>query len=984
MGHQQKSYKKFVATAASATLVASAIVPVASASFSDVAENNEFATYINTAVEAGYVKGYEDGTFGINDNLKRSQVVIIIGRYLEKLGYTSEKTTSPWSDVTSEEVIKYGNIVKDAEVFTGYANGTLNGAGLITRENMAVVLDRLAKTVTGTSLSDVATDIEDIKVADLATANADYQAAIQALRDLGISTADNFNPKGNVKRGQFAKFIVTTVEKINAIEVTPEVTVEDIKKEIEAVDATLPVVEDITADNAEDAKAAVEAAKTAIAEIEAGIAEVELTEEEVAELNKAIEAVEAKYDAIVKAADKVIEAAKPLAVESVTAINATTLTVTGNKLGELKVEDMTVSSNTVAAVTASVDGKSATVTLGAAFIPNQEYKVAVKVGEETKAFTVKHALAATTVTVDSKSYDDDTQNQYVSFNVNGKLADLNDLFVNGYTVTFKATKIDAGVTTDATAELFANTTTGLLKTNLKAGSEYKLQVTIAKGSDIIVSERADIKIVNNQLAATAVKSLKVTNNNGTSANTDDFELVSSTLVVGETLTFSNLVAVQNGIETSANLAATIKAGTASVVSSNPAVASVSSTGVVTANTPGTVTVTVTYGKATKEYNLTVAQEKREFSKFEADSYELKTGAVLGKEFKFVAKDQFGDPIVLANTAYTATIQDTSIVTRAALATTNNKGEGKITVSLPNPLKPGTTAVAIKNNSGVTVGSFAVTVTQNETIANQVLETQKPTEAEILAGQSADLTLDKATEQKVDLELVKYTSENVKVGAQDLDGYKVKFDKNVVKVNTNNTGELTISGTTPELTIEASVLATAKLGYTDIQLYDKAGKLVGTQRVTVADNTPKLTGLTVKEIPAITFAGKTVNYKDLLTITETAGDDIVSGASLSVEASSVVRIVDATGTSTTNGLILGDLYLDVNGDGKYNVADKDIKLGKVEITKTSDSNDYLDVKGIIAGASTGVNAKGTLLITVKDNSDTPKIVSSSSITVNVPE
>ena len=221
MGYQQKSYKKFIATAATATLVASAIVPVASASFSDVADTHEFAGYINKAVEAELIKGYADGTFGINDNLKRSQVVLIIGRYLEKLGYTSKETTSPWLDVKDEEVIKYGNIVKEAGVFTGYADGTLKGGSFITRENMAVVLDRLAEKVTDTSFSKVAEGIEDKKIADLATANADYQASIQALRDLGISTVENFNPKGNVKRGQFAKFIVTAVEKIN--EIAPEV-----------------------------------------------------------------------------------------------------------------------------------------------------------------------------------------------------------------------------------------------------------------------------------------------------------------------------------------------------------------------------------------------------------------------------------------------------------------------------------------------------------------------------------------------------------------------------------------------------------------------------------------------------------------------------------------------------------------------------------------------------------------------------------------
>lgn len=251
MGYQMKSYKKFIATAATATLVASAIVPVASASFSDVEETHEFATYINAAVDAGYIKGYADGTFGINDNLKRSQVVIIIGRYLEKLGYTSTATTSPWSDVTDEEVIKYGNIVKDAGVFTGYADGTLNGGGFITRENMAIVLDRLAETVKGTSLSDVAKDIEDVKITDLETANADYRDAIQALRDLGISTVENFNPKGDVTRGQFAKFIMNSVEKIEEIKVVEKFSVGAITKtsitiNYKEVPETTPAIEDFT------------------------------------------------------------------------------------------------------------------------------------------------------------------------------------------------------------------------------------------------------------------------------------------------------------------------------------------------------------------------------------------------------------------------------------------------------------------------------------------------------------------------------------------------------------------------------------------------------------------------------------------------------------------------------------------------------------------------------------------------------------------
>ncbi len=84
MANQPKKYKKFVATAATATLVASAIVPVASAkSFSDVAENNEFQPFIDALSDTGVINGYPDGTFKPGAKLTRGQVVKMLGRWVE-------------------------------------------------------------------------------------------------------------------------------------------------------------------------------------------------------------------------------------------------------------------------------------------------------------------------------------------------------------------------------------------------------------------------------------------------------------------------------------------------------------------------------------------------------------------------------------------------------------------------------------------------------------------------------------------------------------------------------------------------------------------------------------------------------------------------------------------------------------------------------------------------------------------------------------
>lgn len=387
MGYQQKSYKKFVATAATATLVASAIVPVASAAgFSDVSENSEFAPFINALVEEGIINGYaSDNTFRPNNKLTRGQVAIMLGRWLENNGEivpTDWNTVQRFNDVpvnattaSGKELAKYAALVKETGVFTGVL-GSLNPGQNITRENMAVVLDRVASAVTGFSLVEVAEEIEDVTVADLNTAQAAYQDEIQALADLGITTVSNFRPKEQVSRAQFAKFLYTTFEVIEEVLATP-VTVEELQADIDAVAKTLPTVDSITTvENAEAAKVAVTAAKAELEKIKTAITEAELTEEEVAELNKAITAVETTMNSLVSKADQVIEDAKTFAVSSVEAVNAKQILVKFNQTvgtGAATATNYGVSTtansvtNPVVDAEVQADGKSVLLTLTDAY-----------------------------------------------------------------------------------------------------------------------------------------------------------------------------------------------------------------------------------------------------------------------------------------------------------------------------------------------------------------------------------------------------------------------------------------------------------------------------------------------------------------------------------------------------------------------------------------------------------------------------------------
>ncbi|KYG90268.1 hypothetical protein A0U40_08495 [[Bacillus] sp. KCTC 13219] len=247
MANQPKKYKKFVATAATATLVASAIVPVASAANLSDISGNTHEEAINALVDAGVINGYPDGTFQPNKALTRSDVVKLLGKYLETEGYepaSNWKTSPAFADLkttSNEELLKYASVVKEAGVFVG-SHGNLLPSDLITRENMALTLVRMVNTLEGVSLEEfVAGQDFDGDVKDLNQAKAEARSAISVLDffDITNPAVSNFNPKGNTTRGQFATFLYKTANtdfskapSNEASEVVPE-TVEVVEKSIQ-------------------------------------------------------------------------------------------------------------------------------------------------------------------------------------------------------------------------------------------------------------------------------------------------------------------------------------------------------------------------------------------------------------------------------------------------------------------------------------------------------------------------------------------------------------------------------------------------------------------------------------------------------------------------------------------------------------------------------------------------------------------------------
>ncbi|TQR32226.1 S-layer homology domain-containing protein [Lysinibacillus sphaericus] len=258
----KQKYSKWVVGAASAALVASAIVPAASAaSFSDI-KDNDHEDAILALADAKIVAGYPDGTFRPDAVVTRGNVTKFLGKWLVSENYeipadyaTKARFTDLPTSTSDKELLQYAALVKDAGVFKG-SNNQLMQANNMSREQMAVVLVRAIKTVYNIDLvadykdADFESVITDL---DKATATENREAII-ALEYAGITnvkTIQQFNPKNSVTRGQFASFLhrtITmgeqaslTVKEVKVVDATTlEVTLSDDKKHTVTLPTPLP------------------------------------------------------------------------------------------------------------------------------------------------------------------------------------------------------------------------------------------------------------------------------------------------------------------------------------------------------------------------------------------------------------------------------------------------------------------------------------------------------------------------------------------------------------------------------------------------------------------------------------------------------------------------------------------------------------------------------------------------------------------------
>ncbi|OAH54479.1 MULTISPECIES: S-layer homology domain-containing protein [Bacillaceae] len=242
MAYQPKSYRKFVATAATATLVASAVTPAFAASFTDVGDRYKEA--VDYLVANNLTQGVSETQFGVDQQIKRVDFAVMVAKAVLTQEQIDSAKDSGFTDVPDRGV-KYVNALKEAGIANGKSDTRFGASDEITRGEAALMFAKAYK-ITGNTANIAFSDVSER-----------YAAAVAALVDNKITsgkTPTKFGTTDPIKRGEFAIFL-HKLETLNPVD--PGQTA----KKITDVKAINDTKIDITFDGAFDADIADEIEK---------------------------------------------------------------------------------------------------------------------------------------------------------------------------------------------------------------------------------------------------------------------------------------------------------------------------------------------------------------------------------------------------------------------------------------------------------------------------------------------------------------------------------------------------------------------------------------------------------------------------------------------------------------------------------------------------------------------------------------------------
>lgn len=209
---KQNKGRKFFATTATAALVASAIIPVASAAeFQDAASISSWAKEaVQFLTDKGYIQGDEKGNFNPAGTLTRAEAAEILSKALD----LKATGTEDFSDVSENDWFYNAVLATSPELFDGMGNGKFEPKAQLTREQAAKVI------VQGYQLTGKA-DLSQF--ADASKASKWAVSYLETAVENGVINGKGslLAPQDKISREEFATMVKRTIDAVQ--EVTPAV-----------------------------------------------------------------------------------------------------------------------------------------------------------------------------------------------------------------------------------------------------------------------------------------------------------------------------------------------------------------------------------------------------------------------------------------------------------------------------------------------------------------------------------------------------------------------------------------------------------------------------------------------------------------------------------------------------------------------------------------------------------------------------------------
>lgn len=188
-----KNLRHFLSCLLAVTMLLALGVTASAAEFTDVPAGSDYAEAVQWASDNGYIYGYGDGRFGVNDNVTRAQLATIFHR---AAGTPAASGTSRFSD--AEAGAYYINALSWAEtagLIAGYPDGQFGVGDPVTRQQVATILWRWAGSPAASAGN----------YSDENAISAYAQTAVDWSRSNGIIAARSdgrFAPTDNATRGE--------------------------------------------------------------------------------------------------------------------------------------------------------------------------------------------------------------------------------------------------------------------------------------------------------------------------------------------------------------------------------------------------------------------------------------------------------------------------------------------------------------------------------------------------------------------------------------------------------------------------------------------------------------------------------------------------------------------------------------------------------------------------------------------------------------